>query len=166
MWHRAKPIRFVEFEGGCQVALSHAMNHDGYFRKMYGIPKTRKTEGIMMHRAIYEYNNGPIPEGYEIDHICRNRACCNPEHLQIMSISEHKAKTNRQHALECNGDYRNMKKRSESAKGKNAAMNIAAKDYWLSVKCTPVQLAKQFNVTDSTTRRWIKEWRKRLHIIY
>lgn len=34
------------------------------------------------HRIAYELLVGPIPEGLEIDHLCRNRACCNPDHLE------------------------------------------------------------------------------------
>lgn len=29
--------------------------------------------------------NGPVPEGLELDHTCRNRACCNPEHLEAVT---------------------------------------------------------------------------------
>lgn len=34
------------------------------------------------HRVAYELLIGPIPEGLELDHLCRNRACCNPDHLE------------------------------------------------------------------------------------
>ena len=35
-----------------------------------------------VHCAVYEHFRGVIPEGLEIDHLCRNRACANPDHLE------------------------------------------------------------------------------------
>lgn len=40
------------------------------------------------HRAVYEAFVGPIDEGKEIDHICRNRRCVNPRHLKQVWPSE------------------------------------------------------------------------------
>lgn len=37
---------------------------------------------LRAHRASYEAFVGPIADGLHIDHLCRNRACCNPEHLE------------------------------------------------------------------------------------
>jgi len=34
------------------------------------------------HRVVYELMVGPIPVGLEIDHLCRNRACVRPDHLE------------------------------------------------------------------------------------
>lgn len=34
------------------------------------------------HRVAYTLVRGPIPEGKFLDHLCRNRACCNPAHLE------------------------------------------------------------------------------------
>lgn len=38
-----------------------------------------------VHRAAYELFVGPIPEGYEIDHLCRNRRCWWPPHLEAVT---------------------------------------------------------------------------------
>ncbi len=40
------------------------------------------------HRAAYMLFVGPIPKGLLIDHLCRNRACCNPDHLEPVTQRE------------------------------------------------------------------------------
>lgn len=37
---------------------------------------------ILTHRWTYQRFSGPLIEGMEIDHLCRNTRCCNPEHLE------------------------------------------------------------------------------------
>lgn len=43
---------------------------------------------IYSHRVSFEIHNGQIPGGLHIDHLCRNRACCNPTHLDAVTCAE------------------------------------------------------------------------------
>lgn len=40
------------------------------------------------HRVAYSLAKGNIPYKFDIDHLCRNRACCNPLHLEAVTRSE------------------------------------------------------------------------------
>lgn len=40
---------------------------------------------VLVHRYVWELANGPISDGFVIDHQCRNRACCNVDHLRVVT---------------------------------------------------------------------------------
>lgn len=52
-------------------------NRNGYYRES-------RPDGtrVYSHRRAWEAANGPVPDGLVLDHLCRNRWCCNPTHLE------------------------------------------------------------------------------------
>jgi hypothetical protein len=57
----------------------------------YGMVWRRKGERprtVLVHRFVYELVRGPIPSDRQIDHLCRNRACGNPQHMELVTSRE------------------------------------------------------------------------------
>jgi len=48
----------------------------------------RFDKSLRAHRVAYELKAGPIPDGLDLDHLCRNRACVRPDHLEPVTRSE------------------------------------------------------------------------------
>lgn len=88
LYRGKKPIRYRLHEGydvgdnGCWIWKFYT--YDGY-----GFISTGGS-GQMARAHIYYYEAlvGPIPDGKILDHLCRVRACVNPEHLEPVTFKE------------------------------------------------------------------------------
>jgi hypothetical protein len=69
-------------ETGCWIWTGKWDSGNGY-------GKVRHQGQIWMaHRLIFTLLNGEIPQGLVLDHICRTRRCCNPDHLEPVTVRE------------------------------------------------------------------------------
>lgn len=71
----------TRWEGDCLV-WTGCRNDRGYGR----IEVEGRNRGA--HRVHYEMVKGPVPEGLQLDHLCRNPACVNPDHLEPVTPRE------------------------------------------------------------------------------
>lgn len=69
----------IDAQGDCWEWAGYR-NPDGYGRFN---PSRRAT--VNAHRYAYELLVGPIPDGLVADHLCRNRGCVNPDHLELVT---------------------------------------------------------------------------------
>ena len=58
---------------------------EGTVNQGYGVIKRHRLPRLFAHRLSYEKVYGEIPEGLQVDHICRHPACFNPNHLRAVT---------------------------------------------------------------------------------
>jgi hypothetical protein len=93
----APPLKYLD--DADRVRRNVVMSESGCWLWQQKIHKTgyghvklhRRT--YLAHRVSYQAFVGPIPEGLELDHLCRVRHCVNPEHLEPVTTRENLARS-------------------------------------------------------------------------
>ena len=118
-------------------------NGDGYVR-IWNYPKGEDGARLVMrHRWFWELQVGEIPDGYEIDHVCKNRRCCNIEHFRCIPKSQHVVENN---TSRYSRDYNNF------------AIDLL-KYHYLQDLSQP-KLAAKYSKSQSTICNWLKKFNK------
>ena len=89
----------------------------------------------MSHRAYWERLHGKVPPGHDLDHLCRNRRCVNPDHLEPVT--------------------RKQNNRRGARSKLNPSIVAAAKSRYEMGNVTVATLASEIGVDDSTLYRAI-----------
>ena len=116
--------------------MNKAQRADGLY---YG-RLTRKGKSMPAHKYMYEKKHGQVPEGMELDHLCRVTLCVNPDHLEAVTHTQ------------------NMRRASNTRLTMDIANEIRD-DY--AQGATQVQIAKEYNISQEHTSRIIlgKSWK-------
>lgn len=74
-------------DAGC-LEWTGSLNAYGYGQIRVGARADGTDSATVVHRVLYELVVGPVAADLDLDHLCRNRACCRPDHLEPVSRRE------------------------------------------------------------------------------
>ena len=135
---KGQPTRFLTGHGTRKRGLPFRVNEETgcwewircLLRSGYG-QVTLNYKKYLAHRVFYLMFKGQIPKGKQIDHLCRNRACVRPNHLEIVSAAENKR---RGKGVKLNMQIVRLVRRQIGANRQRGDLSRIGKQFGISVK--------------------------------
>ena len=104
-WSKGKPLKFIRGHANKGKTIRNSVannlhkaieidessgcwNWEKCLSQGYGVFRWNGRSWLA-HRAIYMMAGNKIPDGMDLDHLCGNRRCVNPEHLRASTRLEH-----------------------------------------------------------------------------
>lgn len=89
-WNPAQPFGEVLARIASRITVSESGCWEcGYCKDTSGYVQVSYLSGMeSAHRLMFTAEHGYIPSRLQPDHLCRNRACCNPNHLEAVTAKE------------------------------------------------------------------------------
>jgi hypothetical protein len=98
---------------GCWLWMGSRNNYGQFWR-------TDIKRKVMAHRFAYELEVGPVPEGLMLDHLCRQRYCVNPRHLEPVTNQENQRRGAWGQATHCPNGHEYTPENTGHRNGKRA----------------------------------------------
>lgn len=95
LWFKGEPIRYVANHHTWKTPTTYVLEDRGYSTACWIWQRSVSDNGYgqmgsqYAHRAYYEHKYGVIPEGYHAHHLCEQKPCVNPDHIQPLTVSDH-----------------------------------------------------------------------------
>lgn len=98
-WVLGEPVRFIRGHQHRKPGIPDYIEEDhGYVTPCWAWQRSKSEMGYgtavigsrryPAHRVMYERLRGPIPDGLELDHLCRSPSCVNPDHMEAVTHTE------------------------------------------------------------------------------
>jgi len=129
---RKSGVDWIEVDHGYTTPCwdwQRATNNGGYGQMWDSVQKRDRPP----HCVYWERENGPVPEGLELDHLCRNRRCCRPSHMEPVTRAENIRRGANTSLTDA--DAEEIRRRYDEAKKKWGLQSQLAREFGVTPQC-------------------------------